>query len=115
MSEIYFIAAAAAAGGTANSLTGSTNGLFRPIGTQPPPQQQQQQQPSTNLQSNSFYGSTSLTNSSQSSSLFSHGPGQPGSTSLGFGSSSSLGAAIGSALSGFGSSGKFLFKMSVLC
>ncbi|KAM9054147.1 pumilio homolog 2 isoform 11-T13 [Megaptera novaeangliae] len=95
-------AAAAAAGGTANSLTGSTNGLFRPLGTQPPPQQQQPQQPSTNLQSNSFYGSTSLTNSSQSSSLFSHGPG---STSLGFGSSSSLGAAIGSALSGFGSSG----------
>ncbi|VTJ75964.1 Hypothetical predicted protein [Marmota monax] len=96
-------AAAAAAGGTANSLTGSTNGLFRPIGTQPP-QQQQQQQPSTNLQSNSFYGSSSLTNSSQSSSLFSHGPGQPGNTSLGFGSGSSLGAAIGSALSGFGSS-----------
>ncbi|XP_053443469.1 pumilio homolog 2 isoform X2 [Nycticebus coucang] len=96
-------AAAAAAGGTANSLTGSTNGLFRPIGTQPP-QQQQQQQPSTNLQSNSFYGGSSLTNSSQSSSLFSHGPGQPGSTSLGFGSGSSLGAAIGSALSGFGSS-----------
>ncbi|XP_032980137.1 pumilio homolog 2 isoform X5 [Rhinolophus ferrumequinum] len=105
VSEIYFAAAAAAAGGTANSLTGSTNGLFRPIGTQPPQQQQQQQQPSSNLQSNSFYGSTSLTNSSQSSSLFSHGPGQPGSTSLGFGSSSSLGAAIGSALSGFGSSG----------
>ncbi|XP_063645324.1 pumilio homolog 2 isoform X6 [Pan troglodytes] len=97
-------AAAAAAGGTASSLTGSTNGLFRPIGTQPP-QQQQQQQPSTNLQSNSFYGSSSLTNSSQSSSLFSHGPGQPGSTSLGFGSGNSLGAAIGSALSGFGSSG----------
>nr|XP_055234758.1 pumilio homolog 2 isoform X6 [Gorilla gorilla gorilla] len=96
-------AAAAAAGGTASSLTGSTNGLFRPIGTQPP-QQQQQQQPSTNLQSNSFYGSSSLTNSSQSSSLFSHGPGQPGSTSLGFGSGNSLGAAIGSALSGFGSS-----------
>ncbi|XP_037668423.1 pumilio homolog 2 isoform X6 [Choloepus didactylus] len=98
-------AAAAAAGGTANSLTGTTNGLFRPIGTQPPQQQQQQQQPSTNLQSNSFYGSSSLTNSSQSSSLFSHGPGQPGNTSLGFGSSSSLGAALGSALSGFGSSG----------
>ncbi|XP_022369219.1 pumilio homolog 2 isoform X3 [Lutra lutra] len=96
-------AAAAAAGGTANSLTGSTNGLFRPVGTQPP-QQQPPQPPSTNLQSNSFYGSTSLTSSSQSSSLFSHGPGQPGSTSLGFGSSSSLGAAIGSALSGFGSS-----------
>uniref|UniRef100_A0A250YAB6 Pumilio 2-like protein n=1 Tax=Castor canadensis TaxID=51338 RepID=A0A250YAB6_CASCN len=100
-------AAAAAAGGTANSLTGSTNGLFRPIGTQPP--QQQQQQPSTNLQSSSFYGSSSLTNSSQSSSLFSHGPGQPGSTSLGFGSGTSLGAALGSALSGFGSSGKCVF------
>ncbi|KAM9201316.1 pumilio homolog 2 isoform 3-T3 [Dugong dugon] len=98
-------AAAAAAGGTAGSLTGTTNGLFRPIGTQPPQQQQQQQQPSTNLQSNSFYGSSSLSNSSQSTSLFSHGPGQPGSASLGFGSSSSLGAAIGSALSGFGSSG----------
>ncbi|XP_075402445.1 pumilio homolog 2-like [Tenrec ecaudatus] len=100
-------AAAAAAGGTANSLTGTTNGLFRPIGTQPPQQQQQQQQqqPSTNLQSNSFYGSSSLSNSSQSTSLFSHGPGQPGSASLGFGSGSSLGAAIGSALSGFGSSG----------
>ncbi|XP_063088208.1 pumilio homolog 2 isoform X6 [Cavia porcellus] len=98
-------AAAAAAGGTANSLTSSTNGLFRPMGTQPPQQQQQQQQPpSTNLQSNSFYGSGSLTSNSQSSSLFSHGPGQPGSTSLGFGSGSSLGAAIGSALSGFGSS-----------
>ncbi|XP_069881156.1 pumilio homolog 2 isoform X5 [Dipodomys merriami] len=98
-------AAAAAAGGTANGLTGSTNGLFRPIGTQPPQQQQQQQPPSTNLQSSSFYGSSSLTNSSQSSSLFSHGPGQPGSTSLGFGGGSSLGAAIGSALGGFGSPG----------
>ncbi|KAL1783527.1 pumilio-like 2 isoform X5 [Sigmodon hispidus] len=97
-------AAAAAAGGTANSLTGNTNGLFRPIGTQPP-QQPQQQQPNSNLQSNSFYGGSSLTNSSQSSSLFSHGPGQPGSASLGFGSGSSLGAAIGSALSGFSSSG----------
>ncbi|XP_027955453.1 pumilio homolog 2 isoform X3 [Eumetopias jubatus] len=96
-------AAAAAAGGTATSLTGGTNGLFRPVGTQPP-QQQPPPPPSTNLQSNSFYGSSSLTSSSQSSSLFSHGPGQPGSTSLGFGSSSSLGAAIGSALSGFGSS-----------
>ncbi|XP_013378084.1 PREDICTED: pumilio homolog 2 isoform X6 [Chinchilla lanigera] len=105
VSEIYFTAAAAAAaGGTANSLTSSTNGLFRPIGTQPP-QQQQQQPPSTNLQSNSFYGSSSLTNNSQSSSLFSHGPGQPASTSLGFGSGSSLGAAIGSALTGFSSSG----------
>ncbi|XP_025972444.1 pumilio homolog 2 isoform X2 [Dromaius novaehollandiae] len=94
-------AAAASAGGTANNLTGATNGLFRPLGAQP---QQQQQQTNSSLQSNSFYGSNSLTNNSQSSSLFSHGPGQPGSTSLGFGSSSSLGAAIGSALGGFGSS-----------
>ncbi|NXW08728.1 PUM2 protein, partial [Fregetta grallaria] len=94
-------AAAASAGGTANNLAGATNGLFRPLGAQP---QQQQQQTNSSLQSNSFYGSNSLTNNSQSSSLFSHGPGQPGSTSLGFGSSSSLGAAIGSALGGFGSS-----------
>ncbi|XP_025900682.1 pumilio homolog 2 isoform X6 [Nothoprocta perdicaria] len=95
-------AAAASAGGTASNLAGATNGLFRPLGAQP---QQQQQQTSSSLQSSSFYGSNSLTNNSQSSSLFSHGPGQPGSTSLGFGSSSSLGAAIGSALGGFGSSG----------
>ncbi|XP_077167709.1 pumilio homolog 2 isoform X11 [Paroedura picta] len=94
-------AAAASAGGTANNLTGATNGLFRPLGAQP---QQQQQQTNSNLQSNSFYGNNALTNNSQSSSLFSHGPGQPGNTSLGFGSSSSLGAAIGSALGGFGSS-----------
>ncbi|NWW53491.1 PUM2 protein, partial [Pedionomus torquatus] len=94
-------AAAASAGGTANNLAGATNGLFRPLGAQP---QQQQQQTNSSLQSNSFYGSNSLTSNSQSSSLFSHGPGQPGSTSLGFGSSSSLGAAIGSALGGFGSS-----------
>ncbi|XP_020823072.1 pumilio homolog 2 isoform X6 [Phascolarctos cinereus] len=103
-------AAAASAGGTASSLTGATNGLFRPLGTQPPPPpppapQQPPPQPSTNLQSSSFYGSSSLTSTSQSTSLFSHGPGQPGGTSLGFGSSSSLGAALGSALSGFGSSG----------
>ncbi|XP_032877410.1 pumilio homolog 2 isoform X5 [Amblyraja radiata] len=91
-------AVAASANGTANSL--AANGLFRPIGNQP---QQQQQQQSNNLQSNSFYGSSSLSNSSQSSSLFSHGPGQPNNTSLGFGSSNSLGAAIGSALGGFGS------------
>ncbi|XP_074919743.1 pumilio homolog 2 isoform X3 [Chelonoidis abingdonii] len=94
-------AAAASAGGTANNLAGATNGLFRPLGAQP---QQPQQQTNSSLQSNSFYGSNSLTNNSQSSSLFSHGPGQPGSTSLGFGSSSSLGAALGSALGGFGSS-----------
>ncbi|XP_061478647.1 pumilio homolog 2 isoform X2 [Rhineura floridana] len=96
-------AAAASAGGTANNLTGATNGLFRPLGAQQQ-QQQQQQQTNNSLQSNSFYGNNTLTNNSQSSSLFSHGPGQPGSTSLGFGSSSSLGAAIGSALGGFGAS-----------
>nr|XP_056712734.1 pumilio homolog 2 isoform X9 [Euleptes europaea] len=95
-------AAAASAGGSASNLTGAANGLFRPLGAQP---QQQQQQTNSSLQSNSFYGNNALTNNSQSSSLFSHGPGQPGNTSLGFGSSSSLGAAIGSALGGFGSSG----------
>ncbi|XP_032998835.1 pumilio homolog 2 isoform X20 [Lacerta agilis] len=95
-------AAAASAGGTANNLTAATNGLFRPLGAQPQPPQQQQT--NSSLQSNSFYGNSTLTNNSQSSSLFSHGPGQPGSTSLGFGNSSSLGAAIGSALSGFGAS-----------
>ncbi|XP_019337120.1 pumilio homolog 2 isoform X6 [Alligator mississippiensis] len=95
-------AAAASAGGTANNLAGATNSLFRPLGAQP---QQQQQQTNSSLQSNSFYGSNSLASNSQSSSLFSHGPGQPGTTSLGFGSSSSLGAAIGSALGGFGTSG----------
>ncbi|XP_067879532.1 pumilio homolog 2 isoform X3 [Heterodontus francisci] len=97
-------AAAASASGTASSLAAAAaNGLFRPIGTQQQQQQQQPQQQQNNLQSNSFYGSSSLSNSSQSSSLFSHGPGQPGNTSLGFGSSNSLGAAIGSALGGFGS------------
>nr|XP_020639919.1 pumilio homolog 2 isoform X7 [Pogona vitticeps] len=95
-------AAAASAGGTTNSLTGATNGIFRPLGAQP---QQPQQQANNSLQSNSFYGNNTLSNNSQSSSLFSHGPGQPGNTSLGFGSGSSLGAAIGSALGGFGSSG----------
>lgn len=77
---------------------------FRPLGAQP-----QQQQTNSSLQSNSFYGNSTLSNNSQSSSLFSHGPGQPGSTSLGFGSSSSLGAAIGSALGGFGASSKLHF------
>ncbi|XP_072913092.1 pumilio homolog 2-like isoform X6 [Hemitrygon akajei] len=96
-------AVAASANGTASNLAAAAaaSGLFRPIGTQP--QQQQQQQQSNNLQSSSFYGSSSLSNSSQSSSLFSQGPGQPSNTSLSFGSSNSLGAAIGSALGGFGS------------
>ncbi|XP_070116666.1 pumilio homolog 1 isoform X39 [Equus przewalskii] len=73
-------------------------------GTQQP-QPQPQQQPSNNLASSSFYGNNSLSSSSQSSSLFSQGSAQPASTSLGFGSSSSLGATLGSALGGFGTAG----------
>ncbi|XP_028653234.2 pumilio homolog 2-like isoform X7 [Erpetoichthys calabaricus] len=101
-------AAAASATGTANTLAGATNGLFRPVSSQQqqqpqPPPPPQPHQPNSNLQSTSFYGSGSLSNNSHSSSLFSHGPGQPGSTSLGFGNSTSLGATIGSALGNFGS------------
>uniref|UniRef100_A0A3Q2HB88 Pumilio homolog 1 n=1 Tax=Equus caballus TaxID=9796 RepID=A0A3Q2HB88_HORSE len=94
-------AAAASANGAAGGLAGTTNGPFRPLGTQQP-QPQPQQQPSNNLASSSFYGNNSLSSSSQSSSLFSQGSAQPASTSLGFGSSSSLGATLGSALGGFG-------------
>uniref|UniRef100_A0A8C9TF05 Pumilio RNA binding family member 2 n=1 Tax=Scleropages formosus TaxID=113540 RepID=A0A8C9TF05_SCLFO len=112
--------AAASASGSGNSLTGAANGLFRPISgqqqqqQQPPPPQQQQQPPapppppphaSGSMPSSSFYGSGSVAPSSQSSSLFSHGPAAPpASSSLGFGTAGSLGAAIGSALGGFGSS-----------
>ncbi|KAM9736653.1 pumilio homolog 1 isoform 15-T15 [Dama dama] len=94
-------AAAASANGAAGGLAGTTNGPFRPLGTQQP-QPQPQQQPSNNLASSSFYGNNSLSSSSQSSSLFSQGSAQPANTSLGFGSSSSLGATLGSALGGFG-------------
>ncbi|KAG8445693.1 hypothetical protein GDO86_010466 [Hymenochirus boettgeri] len=98
-------AAAAASASGANNLTGATNSIFRPLGPQQQQQQQpQQQQPNANLHSSSFYGNSTMNNNSQSTSLFSHGPGQPGNTSLGFGSSNSLGAAIGSAFGGFGSS-----------
>ncbi|KAM4692941.1 pumilio homolog 2 isoform 2-T2 [Discoglossus pictus] len=103
-------AAAAASANNANNLAGATNNIFRPMGPQQQQQQQQQhqqqqqQQQNANLHSNSFYGNSNLTNSNQSSSLFSHGPGQPGNNSIGFGSSNSLGAAIGSAFGGFGSS-----------
>uniref|UniRef100_UPI00398F5E73 pumilio homolog 1 isoform X6 n=1 Tax=Pristiophorus japonicus TaxID=55135 RepID=UPI00398F5E73 len=97
-------AAAASANGTASGLAGTANGSFRPMGNQQP-QQQQQQQPTNSLASNSFYGNNSLSSTSQSNSLFSQGSGQPGSTSLGFGSTSSLGATLGSALGGFGSAG----------
>ncbi|XP_018428388.1 PREDICTED: pumilio homolog 2 isoform X2 [Nanorana parkeri] len=96
-------AAAAASAAGNNSLNAAANGMFR---TMAPQQQQQQSQQNANLHSSSFYGNNSMTNNSQSSSLFSHGQGQPGNTSLGFSSSSnsSLGAAIGSAFGGFGSS-----------
>nr|XP_034492097.1 pumilio homolog 1 [Marmota flaviventris] len=94
-------AAAASANGAAGGLAGTTNGPFRPLGTQQP-QPQPQQQPSNNLASSSFYGNNTLSSNSQSSSLFSQGSAQPANTSLGFGSSSSLGATLGSALGGFG-------------
>ncbi|XP_063298192.1 pumilio homolog 2 [Pelobates fuscus] len=95
-------AAAAASASGANNLTGATNNIFRPMSQQQ--QQQQQQQQNANLHSNSFYGNNALTNNSQSSSLFSHGQGQPGNGSHGFGSNNSLGSAIGSAFGGFNSS-----------
>ncbi|XP_051892080.1 pumilio homolog 1 isoform X5 [Pristis pectinata] len=95
-------AAAASANGTASGLAGTSNGSFRPMSNQQP-QQQPQQQPTNSLASNSFYGNNSLSSTSQSNSLFSQGSGQPGGTSLGFGSTSSLGATLGSALGGFGS------------
>uniref|UniRef100_A0A4W3KAX2 Pumilio RNA-binding family member 1 n=1 Tax=Callorhinchus milii TaxID=7868 RepID=A0A4W3KAX2_CALMI len=98
-------AAAASANGTAGGLAGTANGSFRQLGNQQPQQQQQQQQPNNSLPSSSFYGNNSLSSTSQSNSLFSQGSGQPGSTSLGFGSTSSLGATLGSALGGFGSAG----------
>ncbi|XP_053432820.1 pumilio homolog 1 isoform X8 [Nycticebus coucang] len=97
-------AAAASANGAAGGLAGTTNGAFRPLGTQQP-QPQPQQQPNNNLASSSFYGNNSLNSNSQSSSLFSQGSAQPANTSLGFGSSSSLGATLGSALGGFGTAG----------
>lgn len=96
-------AAAASANGAAGGLAGTTSGPFRPLGTQQP---QPQQQPTSNLASSSFYGNNSLTSNSQSSSLFSQGSAQPANTSLGFGSSSSLGATLGSALGGFGTAGR---------
>ncbi|KAM9687755.1 pumilio homolog 1 isoform 28-T30 [Trichechus inunguis] len=97
-------AAAASANGAASGLAGTTNGPFRPLGSQQP-QPQPQQQPNNSLASSSFYGNNSLSSNSQSSSLFSQGSAQPANTSLGFGSSSSLGATLGSALGGFGTAG----------
>ncbi|CDQ91956.1 unnamed protein product, partial [Oncorhynchus mykiss] len=89
------VAAAAAGGGANGGMGGGANGPFRAMQSQQP-----QQQGGGAMSGNSFYGS-SLSNSSQSSSLFSQGSAQPGpgSASLGFGqSNSSLGATLG----GFG-------------
>ncbi|MGH0133096.1 UNVERIFIED_CONTAM: hypothetical protein FKN15_046017 [Acipenser sinensis] len=93
-------AAAASASGANGGLAGGASGPFRTLGNQQP-----QQQPGSNLASSSFYGNSSLNTSSQSSSLFSQGSGQPGNNSLGFGGSSSLGATLGSTLGGFGTAG----------
>ncbi|KAM5180041.1 pumilio homolog 1 isoform 4-T5 [Mantella aurantiaca] len=94
-------AAVAAAAASANGPGGATNGPFRQMNSQQP-QGQPQQQGNQNLASSSFYGNSSLTNNSQSSSLFSQSSGQPANSSLGFGSSGSLGATLSSALGGFG-------------
>uniref|UniRef100_A0AAY4AX82 PUM-HD domain-containing protein n=1 Tax=Denticeps clupeoides TaxID=299321 RepID=A0AAY4AX82_9TELE len=111
-------AAAASASGSGTSVSGPANGLYRSMGCQQPQPQQPQQQPppppppSSGLPSSSFYGSGSMPPSSQSSSLFSHtaapAPPPPPSSSLGFsGTGGTLGVGLGSALGGFGSSGKF--------
>lgn len=94
-------AAVAAAAASANGQGGATNGPFRQLNSQQP-QGQPQPQGNQNLASSSFYGNSSLTNNSQSSSLFSQSSGQPANSSLGFGSSGSLGATLSSALGGFG-------------
>ncbi|XP_068199031.1 pumilio homolog 2 isoform X6 [Antennarius striatus] len=103
-------AAAVSASGSGNNMSGPpANGLYRSMPQpqpQPPPQQQQAPPPSSGLPSSSFYGSGSVPNTSQSSSLFSHTPAAPPpSSSLGFsGTGGSLGVGLGSALGGFGSS-----------
>lgn len=99
------------------------NGLYRSMPQpQPQPQQQQAPPPSSGLPSSSFYGSGSVSNTSQSSSLFSHtSAAPPPSSSLGFSSAGgSLGVGLGSALGGFGSSGKYHYSRttklhSVVC
>ncbi|CAG5927941.1 unnamed protein product [Menidia menidia] len=102
-------AAAVSASGSGNNMSGPpANGLYRSMPQpQPQPQQQQAPPPSSGLPSSSFYGSGSVPNTSQSSSLFSHNSAglPPPSSSLGFGSTgSSLGGGLSSALGGFGSS-----------
>lgn len=104
-------AAAVSASGSGNNMSGPANGLYRSMPQpQPQPQQQQAPPPSSGLASSSFYGSGSVPNTSQSSSLFSHNSGAPPpSSSLGFSSTGgSLGVGLGSALGGFGSSGQLL-------
>ncbi|KAJ8333276.1 hypothetical protein SKAU_G00421720 [Synaphobranchus kaupii] len=101
-------AAAASATGPGGGMATGGSGPFRT-----PPQQQP-----SGLASSSFYGSQAPPQapppappSSQSSSLFSQGSAQHGGSSLGFGSSSSLGpnlgATLGAALGGFGTAGAF--------
>uniref|UniRef100_A0A671W4Q7 PUM-HD domain-containing protein n=1 Tax=Sparus aurata TaxID=8175 RepID=A0A671W4Q7_SPAAU len=100
-------AAAVSASGSGNNMSGPpANGLYRSMPQpQPQPQQQQAPPPSSGLPSSSFYGSGSVPNTSQSSSLFSHNSAAPPSSSLGFSSTGgSLGVGLGSALGGFGSS-----------
>lgn len=103
------LAAAVSASGSGNNMSGPpANGLYRSMPQpQPQPQQQQAPPPSSGLPSSSFYGSGSVPNTSQSSSLFSHtSAAPPPSSSLGFSSTGgSLGVGLGSALGGFGSSG----------
>uniref|UniRef100_A0AAZ1X5E0 PUM-HD domain-containing protein n=1 Tax=Oreochromis aureus TaxID=47969 RepID=A0AAZ1X5E0_OREAU len=101
--------AAVSASGSGNNMSGPpANGLYRSMPQpQPQPQQQQAPPPSSGLPSSSFYGSGSVPNTSQSSSLFSHTSAAPPppSSSLGFSSTGgSLGVGLGSALGGFGSS-----------
>uniref|UniRef100_A0A8C6TNZ9 Pumilio RNA-binding family member 2 n=1 Tax=Neogobius melanostomus TaxID=47308 RepID=A0A8C6TNZ9_9GOBI len=99
-------AAAVSASGSGNNMSGPpANGLYRSM-PQPQPQPPQQQPPPSSGLSSSFYGSGSVPNTSQSSSLFSHNSAPPHSSSLGFSSTAgSLGVGLGSALGGFGSSG----------
>uniref|UniRef100_A0A8C6TKZ4 Pumilio RNA-binding family member 2 n=1 Tax=Neogobius melanostomus TaxID=47308 RepID=A0A8C6TKZ4_9GOBI len=97
--------AAVSASGSGNNMSGPpANGLYRSM-PQPQPQPPQQQPPPSSGLSSSFYGSGSVPNTSQSSSLFSHNSAPPHSSSLGFSSTAgSLGVGLGSALGGFGSS-----------
>uniref|UniRef100_A0AAY4CIJ3 Pumilio homolog 1 n=1 Tax=Denticeps clupeoides TaxID=299321 RepID=A0AAY4CIJ3_9TELE len=96
-------AAAASAGGGGAGLGGGASGAFRALNSQ----QAAGQQGGGALSGSSFYGSGSISSSSQSSSLFSQGPTQPGSSSLGFSAngSSSLGGTLGASLGGFGTAG----------